>query len=95
MAFIGCKFQSNKADGIVLFKVADNTLSLNIIDSYHTIKEYTSKIEGDTLFINVNSIHTPTELETPILIDVEPKVRIVKLQNDKVIDIDSISWYGK
>lgn len=90
----GCSFQPNDADGIVLLKVSDKVLTLSIIDSYYIIKKYETDKKGDTLFINVISISVPknSPLKGPILIPVENTVRFVKLQNDKIYNVDSIPY---
>lgn len=91
---LSCSFQPNNSDGIIVLKTAEDTLSLSIIDSYHTIKDFSSYQSGDTLFLNVNSIHSPDEVIKPIRIKIARHIRIVNIQNDRVISIDSIPYYG-
>jgi hypothetical protein len=95
LAFLlSCSFQPNNSDGIIVLKTAEDTLSLSIIDSYHTIKDFSSYQIGDTLFLNVNSIHSPDKETEPILIKIPRDISIVKIQNDKIINIESIPYCG-
>lgn len=87
-----CSFQTNNSDGIIVLKTAEDTLSLSIIDSYHTVKDFSSHQSGDTLFLIVNSIHSPDKESNPILIKISRHIRMVNIQNDKVISIDSIPY---
>lgn len=91
---LSCSFQPNNSDGIIVLKTAEDTLSLSIIDSYHTVKNFSSHQSGDTLFLNVNSIHSPDKESKPILIKISKHTRMVNIQNDRVISIDSIPYYG-
>lgn len=89
---MSCSFQPNNADGIVLLKDSKNVLSLSIIDSYHVIKKYETSEIKDTLLINVRSISKieNSPFKTGILIPVPLNIKFVKLQNDKIYNIDSI-----
>lgn len=93
--FSSCSFQPNNSNGIVVLKTAKNTLTLGIIDSYHVIKDFSSYQIGDTLFLNVNSIHSIDKRTEPILINVPSHIRMVKIQNDRIISIDSVAYYGR
>ncbi len=88
----GCSFQPNDAEGITLGKVTDDTLSIGIIDSYHVIKKYRTQQVDDTLFINVESISSNNKY-SPIRIYVNKNINYVKLQNDRLFNIDSIPLY--
>lgn len=91
---LSCSFQPNNSDGIIVLKTAEDTLSLSIIDSYHTVKDFSSHQSGDTLFLNVNSIHSPDKESKPILIKISRQTRVLKIQNDIVVNIDSIPYSG-
>ena len=91
---LSCSFQPNNSDGIIVLKTAEDTLSLSIIDSYHTVKDFSSHQSGDTLFLNVNSIHSPNKESKPILIKISRQTRVVNIQNDRIISINSIPYSG-
>lgn len=87
-----CSFQPNNANGIILMRSGDDTLSLSLVDSYYVVKKYTTKIDGDTLLIDVKSVYTPKETDKVcrIKIPVLPNIKYIKLQNDSVINIFDI-----
>lgn len=91
----GCSFQPNNADGIILQKVSTDTLALSIIDSYYIIKKYEIQNNKDTLLITVKSIYSPDNLSInkQVFIRVGININYVKLQNDKIYNIDSIPKY--
>lgn len=90
-----CSFQPNNADGIILLKHSKNVLNLSIIDSYNVISKYKAYKIEDTLFVNVLSISKPqnSTLERPILISFDRNIHFVKLQNDKIYNVDSIPYH--
>lgn len=88
-----CSFQPGDSNGIILQKISIDSVTISIIDSYHIIKEYKTREEKDTLFIEIKSIYTPDPEDStvhPILIPIKAGIDYIKLQNDKVFDINSI-----
>ena len=88
-----CSFQPNDSNGIILQKVSKDSVTISIIDSYHIIKEYKTREEKDTLFIEIKSIYTPAPEDStvrPIFISLKSSIQYIKLQNDKIFDINSI-----
>jgi len=88
----GCDFQPNNAESIGIIKIADDTLDLDIADSYYKIKKYTTHVENDTLFIDVKSIYHPNNHVKEILIFIPKNVDYIKLQRDELYHRDSIPW---
>ncbi|MBD8389034.1 hypothetical protein [Dysgonomonas sp. BGC7] len=76
----------------MLAKVTNDTITLNIPSSYHSIDKYKTWQENDTLFITVKSIHSPNKLLYPIRIFLSSEINYIKLQNDKIFNVDSIPY---
>jgi len=93
---ISCRFQPNNADGIIVQKISDDTLILNIIDSYHIIDKYEKRKEKDTLFIEILSLSSPNsndDLLPPVIIPIGSGIKFIKIQNDRMYVLDSISKF--
>jgi hypothetical protein len=89
----GCCFQPNDAHNIILLKEAEDTLNLSLLDSYLAVNRYRTKTIEDTLYIKVISFnHTRREIHIPFD---TAKIKYVKLQNDIMLDVDSIPHMGE
>lgn len=87
-----CKFQPNNSHGISLQKITEDTLRVNILDSYYRIKDFSVYMQKDTFFVNIDRIYKPDDQINDIFISIPINAEYIKLQNDKVYHRDSIPW---